>query len=190
MRAACAGLPDGTPVEVWFQDEMRVGQKGTLTRVWAARGSRPRVPRALGFQSTYLFGAVCPGRGAAAGLVLPVANADAMALHLAEISTQVAPGGHAVVVLDGAGYHAAAALAGRVPANLSLLPLPPYSPELNPMELAWQDLRRCDLANRVFADLTEVVDACCRAWNRLIADTARLVSLTDFAWARPNPKTL
>lgn len=190
MRAACAGLPDGTPVEVWFQDEMRVGQKGTLTRVWAARGSRPRVPRALGFQSTYLFGAVCPGRGAAAGLVLPVATADAMALHLAEISTQVAPGGHAVVVLDGAGYHAAAALAGRVPANLSLLPLPPYSPELNPMELAWQDLRRCDLANRVFADLTEVVDACCRAWNRLIADTARLVSLTDFAWARPNPETL
>jgi transposase len=190
VRAACAGLPDGTPVEVWFQDEMRVGQKGTLTRVWAARGSRPRVPRALGFQSTYLFGAVCPGRGAAAGLVLPVANADAMALHLAEISTQVAPGGHAVVVLDGAGYHAAAALAGRVPANLSLLPLPPYSPELNPMELAWQDLRRCDLANRVFADLTEVVDACCRAWNRLIADTARLVSLTDFARARPNPETL
>jgi hypothetical protein len=58
------------------------------------------------------------------------------------------------------------------------------------MELAWQDLRRCDLANRVFADLTEVVDACCRAWNRLIADTARLVSLTDFARARPNPETL
>jgi hypothetical protein len=94
-----------------------------------------------------------------------------------------------VVALDGAGYHQAGALAGRVPANLSLLPLPPYSPELNPMELVWQDLRRRDLANRVFADLGEVIDACCAAWNKLVADTGRLVSLTDFAWARPNPTT-
>jgi DDE superfamily endonuclease len=169
---------------------MRVGQKGTVHRVWAARGSRPRMPRALGFRSTYLFGAVCPGRGVGAGLVLPVANAAAMALHLAEISTQVAPDAHAVVVLDQAGYHAAQALAGRVPANLSLLPLPPYSPELNPMELVWQDLRRQDLANRVFDDLGQVIEACCQAWNKLIADTGRLISLTDFAWARSNPGTL
>jgi hypothetical protein len=182
-------LADGTPLEVWFQDEMRVGQKGTVRRVWAAKGSRPRAPRAMGFESTYLFGAVCPGRGAAAGLVLPVATAEAMALHLAEISTQVAPGAHAVVVLDQAGHHDAKALAGRVPPNLSLLPLPPYSPELNPMELAWQDLRRRDLANRVFDDLGAVVDACCAAWNKLVADPARLTSLTDFAWARSNPKT-
>ena len=188
MREACAELPEGTPIEVWFQDEMRAGQKGTVRRVWA-RGSRPRVPRAMGFKWTYLFGAACPGRGAAAGLVLPVATAAAMALHLAEISAQVAPGAHAVVVLDGAGSHQAEALAGRVPANLSLLPLPPYSPELNPMELVWQDLRRRDLANRAVADLEAVVDACCAAWNRLVADPGRLTSLTDFAWARPNPTT-
>jgi DDE superfamily endonuclease len=182
-------VPDGAPVEVWFQDEMRMGQKGTVRRVWAAKGSRPRAPRALGFKWTYVFGAVCPGRGAAAGLVLPVANVEAMALHLAEISAQVAPGAHAVVVLDGAGYHQAKALAGRVPTNLSLLPLPPYSPELNPMELVWQDLRRRDLANRVFDDLGRVIDACCQAWTKLVADTARLISLTDFAWARLNPET-
>ncbi len=182
-------MPDGTPIEVWFQDEMRMGQTGTVRRVWAAKGSRPRAPRALGFKWTYVFGAVCPGRGAAAGLVLPVADAQAMALHLEEIGTQVAPGGHAVVVLDGAGYHEVKALVGRIPANLSLLPLPPYSPELNPMELVWQDLRRRDLANRVFADLKAVVEACCRAWTALVADTARLISLTDFAWARLNPES-
>ena len=142
---------------------MRRGQEGTVRRVWATRGTRPRVPRARGFEWTYLFGAVCPGRAAAAGLVLPVATAEAMALHPAEIGTPVAPGAHAVVVLDGAGYHQAEALAGRVPANLSLLPLPPYAPELNPMELVRQDLRRRDLANRVFADLKAVVDACCAA---------------------------
>jgi transposase len=168
---------------------MRVGPKGTVRRVWAAKGRRPRVPRALGFKWTDLFGAVCPARGAAAGLVLPVANAAAMALHLQEIGAQVAPGARAVVVLDQAGYHRAEALAGRVPANLSLLPLPPYSPELNPVELVWQDLRRRDLANRVFADLEAVVDACCAAWTTLVADTARLVSLTDFAWARLSPTT-
>ena len=131
-----------------------------------------------------------PGRGAAAGLVLPVATAEAMALHLAEISARVAPGAHAVVVLDGAGYHGAKALAGRVPANLSLLPLPPSSPELNPMELVWRDLRRRDLADRVFDDLGHVVDACCQAWNKLVADTSRLVSLTDVARAQPNPESL
>jgi DDE superfamily endonuclease len=168
---------------------MRVGQKGTVRRVWAARGSRPRAPRAMGFKWTYVFGAVCPERGAAAGLVLPLATAETMALHLEEISRQVAPDAHAVVVLDQAGYHRAKALAGRIPANLSLLPLPPYSPELNPMELVWEDLRRRDLANRVFVDLGEVIDACCRAWTKLVADTARLVPLTDFAWARPNPTT-
>jgi putative transposase len=70
---------------------MRVGPKGTVRRVWAATGRRPRVPRALGFKWTDLFGAVCPARGAAAGLVLPVATAAAMALHLQEIGAQVAP---------------------------------------------------------------------------------------------------
>jgi transposase len=182
-------LPAGPPIEVWFQDEARVGLEGTVTRVWAAKGRRPRAPRALGFKWTYLFGAACPARGGAAGLVLPAANAEAVALHLEEIGRRVAPGAHGVVVLDGAGWHGAKALAGRVPPNLTLLPLPPYSPELNPMELVWRHLRGHDLANRAFADLGQVIDACCAAWNKLAADTKRLISLTDFAWARPNPAT-
>ena len=95
-----------------------------------------------------------------------------------------------MAVLDGAGYHEAKALVGRVPANLSLPPPPPpYSPELNPTELVWQDLRRRDLASRAFDDLKAVVDACWRAWTGLVADTARLISLTDFAWARLHPET-
>ncbi len=149
---------------------MRVGQKGTVRRVWAAKGRRPRAPRALGFKWTYVFGAVCPGRGAAAGLVLPVANAEAMALHLAEISAQVAPGAHAVVVLDGAGYHQAEALAGRVPANLSLLPLPPYSPELNPMELVWRDLEDKLANHRRWADLSALEQATGLLPDRLRAE--------------------
>ena len=105
MTAALPPTATGKPVEVWWQDEARVGQQGTLTRIWAERGSRPPAPRDQRYKWAYLFGAVCPARGTGAGLVLPFANATMMTLHLAEISTQVAPGAHAVVVLDGAGWH-------------------------------------------------------------------------------------
>src|SRR3954453_6032945 len=93
-------------IEIWFQDEARVGQQGTLTRVWAQRGTRPRAPRDRRYAWAYLFGAVCPERAVGAGLVLPYANTKAPGLPLAEIGRQVAPGAHAVVVLDGAGWHA------------------------------------------------------------------------------------
>jgi DDE superfamily endonuclease len=115
-------------LEIWFQDEARVGQQGTLTRIWAKRGSRPRAPRDLRHEWAYIFGAVCPARAATAALVLPHANTEAFSLHLAEISKQVASGAHAILTLDGAGYHAAADL--KTPDNITLLPLPAYSPEL------------------------------------------------------------
>src|SRR5689334_16019102 len=118
----------GKPVEVWFQDEARVGRQGTLTRVWARRGTRPRAPRDRRCARAYLLGAVCPERAVGAALVLPYADAAATGLHLAEIARPVTPGAHAVVVLDGAGWHAAADLA--VPENLTLLPLPPTRPSL------------------------------------------------------------
>ncbi len=118
---------------MWWQDEARVGQQGSLTYVWAERGSRPRAPRDQRYDWAYIFGAVCPARGVGAALVLPLVNTEAMNLHLAEISTQVTLGAHCVLTLDGAGWHQ---LGGklRVPENISLLPLPAYSPELNPVE--------------------------------------------------------
>jgi hypothetical protein len=90
-------LPDaaaGKPIEVWFQDEARVGQQGTLTRLWARRGSRPRAVRDTRYQWAYIFGAA---------LVMPYADTEAMNVHLVEISRCVAEGAHAVLVLDGAG---------------------------------------------------------------------------------------
>lgn len=100
-------LPEGIEreqVDIGFQDEMRVGQQGTLTRLWAPRGTRPRVVRQQQYVYTYVFGAMCPARDEAVGLVLPVANTRAMARHLEAISEQVPEGRHAVVVLDGAGW--------------------------------------------------------------------------------------
>ena len=172
----------GRPVEVWFQDEARVGQQGTLTRVWARRGTRPRAPRDRRYAWAYLFGAVCPGRAIGAALVLPYANTEATGLHLAEISSHVAPGAHAVVVLDGAGWHASGELA--VPENLTLLPLPRYSPELNPVENVWEYLRQNKLGLRVWPDYEAIVATCCDAWSWLLAAPDRLASITRREWAR------
>jgi DDE superfamily endonuclease len=171
----------GKPVEVWFQDEARVGQQGTLTRVWARRGTRPRAPRDRRYAWAYLFGAVCPGRAVAAGLVLPYADAAATGLHLAEISREITPGAHGVVVLDGAGWHAAGDLV--VPENITLLPLPSYSPELNPVENVWQYLRQNKLSHRVWPDYDAIVATCCEAWNALTAMPDRLASITRREWA-------
>jgi transposase len=77
-----------------------------------------------------------------------------------------------VLVLDRAGWHGAKALV--VPANVTLVPLPAYSPELNPVERVWLYLRERFLSLRVFADYRAVVDACCTAWNRLVAEPGRL----------------
>jgi transposase len=162
--------------------DARVGQQGTLTRVWARRGTRPRAPRDTRTQWAYIFGAVCPARGAAAGLVLPTVNTQAMNAHLAEISRSVAPGAHAVLVLDGAGWHGSDALV--VPDNLSLLTLPPYSPELNPVENVWHYLRANWLAISVFDSYDAILDACCTAWNRFANDPKTVTSITERSWAQ------
>ena len=161
-----------------------MGQQGTLTRVWAKRGSRPRAPRDTRYQWAYLFGAVCPARGVAAGLVLPTVNTEAMNAHLAEIARSVAPGAHALLILDGAGWHGAAAIV--VPDNLSLLTLPPYSPELNPVENVWAYIRANKLAISVFESYDDIVDACCNAWNFFANDPVAISSITSRSWAEVN----
>jgi putative transposase len=181
VREVGAGAVPGAPIEVWFQDEMRVGQKGTLTRVWAETGSRPRALRSDGYQSVYLFGAVCPSRDLGCALILPCCDAAAMALFLAELSGHVAPGAHAVVVLDGAGWHTAREL--RWPANLTPLPLPAYSPELNPQERVWAFLRQHYLALRRFLAHMALLDACQHAWRRFIGEPGRIRSLCSYSWA-------
>ena len=177
-----------------FPANARVGQQGTLTRIWARHGTRPRAPRDTRYQWAFarslepvafagsLIGAVCPARGTAAGLVLPFVNTAAMNAHLAEIARNVTPGAHAVLILDGAGWHGSAAL--EVPDNLSLLTLPPYSPELNPVENVWAYLRANKLAISVFESYDEIVDACCKAWNFFANDPVAIASITSRTWAQ------
>jgi transposase len=179
--AALAEALGGKPIEVWFCDQARVGQKNTITRRWAKRGTRPSAPKDQRTESAYIFGAICPARGEGAGLVLPRCTTEAMTLHLAEIAQAVAPGAHAVLLLDQAGWHVSTKL--TVPDNITLLPLPPRSPELNPVENVWQFLRDNWLSNRVFASYEDILDHCCQAWNRLTDQPWRIMSIGLRDWA-------
>jgi hypothetical protein len=171
----------GQPLEIWFQDEARIGQKGTLAYVWARRGTRPRAVQDTRYASAYLFGAVCPQRGVGAGLVMPRADTEGLNAHLAELARTVAPGAHAVLVLDGAGWHKSTDLV--VPSNISLLMLPPYAPELNPVENIWQYLRRNKLAHRLYDSYEAIVEACCDAWNWLRAAPDTITAIPNRTWA-------
>jgi transposase len=113
---------------------------------------------------------------------MPEVNLEAMEAHLAEISRRVTAGAHAVLVLDGAGWHTSPKL--RVPANISLLPLPRYSPELNPVENVWEFLRANFLSHRVWDGYDAIVDACCDAWNKLMRMPEQIASITTRAWAQ------
>ncbi len=158
-----------------------MGQKTLLTRRWAKRGTRPCAPRDQRRSSAWIFGAICPAEGKGAALVMPRCNSQAMNLHLAEIAATVAPGAHAVVMLDQAGWHLAGALA--VPANITLLPIPPRCPELNPVENVWQFMRDNWLSNRIFSSYENIVDHCCEAWNRLVDQPWRIMSIGMRKWA-------
>jgi transposase len=160
---------------------MRVGQKNKLTYTWARRGTRPRLVHDQRTQSTYVFGAICPERGAGAAVVLPRCNTAAMQHHLNEISTQVTLGAHAIVICDQAGWHTTQALV--MPRNITILLLPPRSPELNPAENIWQFIRQNWLSNRVFKTYDDIVSLSCEAWNKLIDQPWRIMSIGLRDWA-------
>lgn len=181
MREIEAAHPEAERIELWYQDEARVGQKGRLSRRWYQRGMRPRGLRDHRFGSAYIFGATCPERDTGVAIVITRASAKAMNLLLAELALALPPGTHAVLLMDNAGWHIATELV--VPSTITLVPLPPYSPELNAIERVWLYLRDRFFSNVIFQDVDAVIDACCNAWNALLADRGRIRSLCSLPWA-------
>lgn len=179
------GVSAATPVQIWFQDEARVGQKGSLSYVWAPIGSRPPMVRDNRHDTAYIFGAICPARGVGAAIITPTVSTECMNLHLAEISTQVAPGSVAALICDGAGWHQTGGKL-MLPDNIVLLPLPPYSPELNPMENVWDYLRANKLSTGVWDDYDDILAACSEAWNWFANDPDRIRSIGTREWATVN----
>ena len=179
LQAVAAEHPN-QQVQVWCQDEARVGQKGRTTRVWYGRGSRPPGVVDQRYTSLYLFAASRVGTDEAFALALPRADAGTMEVFLHYFSRQIASDAHVVLILDQAGWHDPRAL--RVPGNITLLPLPAASPELNPVERIWLYLRERYLSHRVLADYDATLDATCRAWNKLAAEKTRLTTLTAYPY--------
>ena len=166
---------------MFFQDEARFGQQGTITRVWAPTGSRPRAVRQTQYDYLWILGAVCPETGQAEGLLSPRLNTDVINIFLRQFSDALAENEHAVIVWDGAGFHRAAHLV--IPANISLIELPPYSPELNPMENVWHYLKSHYWSNRAYEHYDHLLDAAQLAWRKacLIPELMKTVSNATYA---------
>jgi transposase len=168
----------GRRIEIWVQDEARVGQQGTLTRRWGLTGSRPTAVKQTEYEWVYLFGAVNPRTGDSSALLAPRANTEYMNHPLRFISEQAGPEVQIILVLDRAGWHRAKAL--QVPENLTLWHLPPYSPELNPVERLWAYLRSHYLSNRAYRDYDELFQACGQAWNQLTPEQLGSICRTEW----------
>ncbi|MFS1458169.1 IS630 family transposase [Vibrio splendidus] len=169
-------------VLVWFQDEARFGQRNTTTKIWAEKGTRPRAVQQQQFEYAYLFGAVCINTGEAKAIVSPLSNMEAMTKHLELISTATPRGKHSVVIMDQASWHQTH-LANHFK-NITIIHIPPYSPELNPIEQVWQWLRQYKLANRCFENYNDIVNSVCNAWNSFCEDKRRVQSLCFRDWTR------
>jgi transposase len=171
VRATACMHPDAE-IQVWAQDEARFGQHGSLTRVWARRGSRPTALKQNEYESLYVLGAACPATGQSVGFISPTLNTAVVNHFLAEMSDELAPGIIALLVWDQAGYHTSKDL--RIPKNIAILHLPPYSPELNPIENLWHFLRSHYWSNRLYTDYQALLEAASSAWRSVCLDPDRV----------------
>lgn len=162
-----------------FEDEARFGRITEPRRCWAPPGIRPDVPCQTVREYTYVFAAVAPHDGIMDSLILPEVSAEAMSVFLKEVADRHRDE-FILMVMDAAGWHVAAEL--RVPENIRVIHLPPYSPELNPVEHVWDETREKWFGNRVFHDMADVEDQLVRALVVLEGDRERIKSITGFEW--------
>ncbi len=165
-----------------FEDEARFGRISDPRRCWALAGVQPEVHTQIVREYEYAFAALSPHDGTLDTLVLPTANTEAMSIFLAEVSERHA---HELIlmVLDGAGWHRAKRL--QIPSNMRLMPLPPWSPQLNPVEHLWDEVREKWFSNRVFASLSAMDEQLVTALPALETDPGQVASLTGFPWITP-----
>jgi len=169
-------------LEVWLQDEARVGQHGRLTRIWGERGKRIRIPKDMRFAYTYIYGEVCPERDVGEAIVINEVSKEAMEQHLQAVSNTIPSDRHGVMLMDKAPWHRSL----KVPANITIVYLPSYSPELNACENVWEYLKNNFLSNRVFNTMEDIMDACCNAWMMLTNEQGRIKSIASRKWITVN----
>lgn len=174
------------PIRLLFQDEARFGRISDRRRCWAPWPLRPAVGQQVIREFLYAMAAICPYDGKMASLVMPWVDAHIMSLFLSHTKSEF-PNQFCVMVLDGAGWHRTKEL--RVPEDMALIFLPPYSPELNPVEPLWRHLRENHFGNRTFANLDEVENCLCNGLRQLHQKPRMVASFSGFDWIKTIPLT-
>jgi hypothetical protein len=164
----------------WFQDEMRFGNNTRIAALWQLCGTRTSTRVQNGFQNRYIYGAVNPQSGQHIGLVFSECSAAAMNIHLSLISQALDARSHAILIMDQAPWHSNAKKELVVPSNITIFDLPPYSPELNPVERLWLWLKARHLSNRIIKKGEDLMDIGCEIWNSLTADVVKSVCHTGY----------
>jgi len=159
------------------QDEGRFGRISRPKRCWAPPKVRPHAPSQVVRESTYIFAAVAPEQGLMTSLVLPSADTLMMNLFLEHVSHTFAAF-FIVMQVDQASWHHSKAL--LIPENIRLIAQPAYSPEVNPVEHLWEELREKYLHNLVFSSMDPLVELLCKGLNELTAQSERLRSMMFF----------
>jgi len=162
-----------------FQDEARFGRISDPRACWSPKGSRPVVGVQMVREYVYIFGAVSPIDGSHDSLVLPRADSEAMSVFLTEVSRRHQEE-HIVMFMDQAGWHTSKTL--KVPKNMELAFLPPYSPELNPQEQIWDELREKYFANKTFKTLNAVMDEAVEALQFIECHHDKIKSIAHREW--------
>ena len=169
--------PPGTKIRLMFEDEGGFGRINKPKRCWCPKGVRPHVPCHHIREYRYAYGSAEPKTGESFFLILPYSNSDCMNLYLEELSKEYARD-YILLVLDGASWHKSKSL--KIPDNIRLLYLPPYTPEMNPIEPLWKEIRKDGFKNELFATLDKVVDRLCDTINTLTVDTIK--SIMGWDW--------
>ena len=150
-----------------------------MNPLWTKKGTRQQAMKQQQLLYADLYGAVCPARQWAVGLALPNAHSACMKAPMQAISDGVPEGRHALVIMEGAGWHQERL---DLP-NVTWLKLPPYSPEWNPCEQVWRYLKEHGLSHRCLTDDEAILDALCHCWNQLSIDKESMLSLCTRQWA-------
>ena len=162
-----------------FEDEARFGRISDTRRCWCPKPHRPLCQTMVKQEYTYTYGAVSVLDGELDSLILPHVNGDCMQVFLDEVASRH-PEDRIIMILDGAGWHTAGSL--RVPANMKLFPLPPYAPELDPMEHLWDDLREKWFHNRVFETMDTLEDHLEIGLRTMETNKDRVRSIVSWPW--------
>jgi DDE superfamily endonuclease len=169
----------GRSLRIMFEDEARFGRINDPRRCWAPYPIRPLVKAAIVREFTYAFAAVSPHDGALDTLILPEVSTRAMNMFLHEVAGRH-PNDFILMIMDSAGWHKARGL--KIPENMRILHLPPYSPELNPVEHLWDEIREKEFPNKVFGTLDMLELTLMHGLARMENSPERVKSITGWPW--------